>query len=808
MKNDNRLDDLAQLVLKYTLMDFSEKAHISERGDEIDAIAAGLNIMAEELKASLEKEKNQRREIQSLNLFLEQRIEKRTEELLKSEKLFRALIENGADMKTLTLPNGEFLYVSPSISSILGFTREEFMSSLSFEFIHPDDMHGLGETQELIMTTPGRPFFSKHRLLHKDGSYRWCEGTMTNMMHEPSIGAIVSNFRDVSGRIEAERKSAESYKEIADYKYALDESCIVAITDKEGIIKYVNDNFCTISGYSRNELMKERIFNTEYHSKKFIRSLWSLISGGKVWKGEIRNNAKNGESYWIDTTITPFLDETGKPFQYVLISTDVTERKKSEAALAKTLNKFSQAQEIAHLGSWDLDFRTGKATWSEEACRIYGFDVSDNIHTFETWLNFIPPEDISRIKDLMASSAVSLRESSFEHRIVRQDGTIRHIHTISKFEMYGDGMPVGRFGICHDITERKEAEKKVNKLSERLLLATNSANIGIFDFDLKTRKLIWDANMYNIFNTDSQDTRDPLLIAERVLHPEDRKQVESDMALAFNGDKEFHSIFRIVVGTKKTIRFIEANAIVLRSPNGIPVRMIGVNWDITKKKNAEEKIRSSEVKIRNFAKHLHHIQEEERAHLAREIHDELGQELVGIKIGLSALVKNQNASEVVSEEIKTMMNTVDGTIQSLRKIATELRPGILDTLGLVPSIEWLAKEFERKSGISCKLEVDVINQTFDKNISICFFRVCQEAFTNIAKHADANRVSLLIFQDETELILTVADNGRGMSGDSLQNPFSMGLLGMHERAKNITGELKIKSRKNEGTVVHLKVSMK
>ncbi len=235
--------------------------------------------------------------------------------------------------------------------------------------------------------------------------------------------------------------------------------------------------------------------------------------------------------------------------------------------------------------------------------------------------------------------------------------------------------------------------------------------------------------------------------------------------------------------------------------NAIKIRKIELQ-----KKEVYEKLVKSEMQVRNFAKHLNQVLEDERAGIAREIHDELGQQLAGIKIGLSMFLK-LDGQMPLEGKVNGMMKDVDTTIQSLRKIATQLRPGILDTLGLIPSIVWLGSEFEKKTKISCTQSLHVTEQKFEKNISTCFFRICQEALTNISKHAGASEVTIRVDQSENELALKISDNGKGIATEKLENPFSMGLLGMRERANILNAHLLITSQKDKGTVIQIKAKL-
>jgi PAS domain S-box-containing protein len=225
--------------------------------------------------------------------------------------------------------------------------------------------------------------------------------------------------------------------------------------------------------------------------------------------------------------------------------------------------------------------------------------------------------------------------------------------------------------------------------------------------------------------------------------------------------------------------------------------------DVTEQVHTRKRIENSEKQVKLFARQLNQALEDERSRMAREIHDEFGQQLTGLKMSLYALKTQQYDPLRTEAIIDEMLTGIENTIGSLRKIATELRPSILDTLGLLASIQWLAQEFEKKTGINCTVDLPVNQLTLDKNVATAYFRICQEALTNILKHANATRIVITISVSPTTFLLKITDNGKGIQEDIIDNPFSMGLIGMRERASLIGASMKIHTAKDVGTTIEI-----
>jgi PAS domain S-box-containing protein len=237
----------------------------------------------------------------------------------------------------------------------------------------------------------------------------------------------------------------------------------------------------------------------------------------------------------------------------------------------------------------------------------------------------------------------------------------------------------------------------------------------------------------------------------------------------------------------------------LRNGGGEITGTVGIALDITDRKKTERALRA-------LAARLQSVREEERTKVAREIHDELGQALTAIKIDLSSLIHELlGDNEQQSNRARSTLRLVDETIQSVRRISTELRPGILDDLGLVAAVEWAAEEFQARTGTICRLDLPEDEVAIDPETATALFRIFQETLTNVARHADASEVQVRLAQEDGDLTLGVHDNGKGIAEDKLSDRDSLGILGMRERALLLGGELAIITAPEKGTTVSVRV---
>jgi PAS domain S-box-containing protein len=628
--------------------------------------------------------------------------------------------------------------------------------------------------------------------------------------------------------------------------------------------------------------------------------------------------------------------------------------------LTRIERQLAMAQQITHVGSWEWDAATGAVTWSDELYRIYGFEPKAREITFEFFLSRVHPDDVVRIKGEVGAALERGGRFAYPERIVRPDGSIRHLDTVGEAARDASGGVVGLIGTCRDVTaerRRDEAIRIYADIVHHMQIALSVWEVGNAG-DIDTVRLVTHnpasepiarrsladcigkpfrgifpfgagSPIEGLLLDVARDGRVREAVVERSQNPAHPTRALSAKAFPLPGgrvglavedvtevtrsrrlkDAEHHVLERIASGaalggiletlvlaiedysppTIGSILLLDADGVHVRhgaAPNlplaytqaidgawigpaagscgtaafeRRPVYVEDIEadplWADYRELARAHGLRACwstpifsnegrvlgtfalyyrepraptaddvalierathlagiaiehiqlEDQLRELSAHVESVREDERTGIAREIHDVLGQALTALKMDLAWLARRTTGQEPLLEKVHAMSEATDEIIQQVRRISTELRPGVLDDLGLLAAIEWQAQEFEGRTETLCTVESNVGDAKLPRDVSTAIFRIFQEALTNVARHAEARHVGVHLDLADDVLDLEVRDDGKGITHAQAGNPRSLGLLGIRERARRLGGRATVAAGTQGGTVVSVRV---
>jgi PAS domain S-box-containing protein len=606
-----------------------------------------------------------------------------------------------------------------------------------------------------------------------------------------------------------ERKKAEN--QLSDEK-ELSNQIIDSIPGLFGLfdenLRFVrwNKSFEIASGYTAQEITKLHVVESFYDNEEDKRRI-SFILNDILEKGsgsaEVSPRMKDG------SPVTVFF--SGRSFKYqgktYLITTgiDISEQKRAEAQLSKEKELsnyiidsipalFALFDENLRFIRWNKNFETVSGYTPEEILKLHG------VESF-----FDNEEDKKRTSRILAE-IIEKGTGSAEVSPLMKDGNPVHLLFIGKSFKHEGRTYLITTGI--DISERKRAEEKLNQHRRLLAEAEHLAHVGSWSLDLRTNKVTWSDEVYRIFGVNPSEFDPRLETVIEFSHPDDKDAVLKVVEEAIKTLEPYDFQYRMLRPDGEE-RILHVSGSVMADEEGKAVREYGAVQDVTERIKAEEAMKQYYKQIRSLTEHLQNVREEERTNIAREIHDELGQQLTVMKMDVAWLnnkldLTDQNARK----KIYGLLDLLDNTVQSVRRIASELRPSMLDDLGLAAAMEWHLSEFEKRSGIKTYFEEPDEEWELPRNKTTHLYRIFQESLTNVARHSNATEVKVKLANTDDHLSLTIEDNGRGFDQQEANEKKTLGILGMKERTSMMGGSCKIHSAPGKGTTVHIFLPLK
>jgi PAS domain S-box-containing protein len=634
---------------------------------------------------------------------------------------------------------------------------------------------------------------------YHDGFQRWFQSDIY-----PSPEGISIHFRDVTEQKQAQKQLADANERFSIVASATND--VLWETDLEAGTLWWNDNFYEKFGYDKNSVkLSDRSWEEYIHPEDkahVLEVVEAAINDPSIttWSDEYRFRKADGTYLNIFDRCHIARNADGKAIRMIGSMADITPLFETKMELQRSLQAVIKERALADRlidslpGVFYFFDANGKfIRWNKQFEFVTGYSAEEiaNMHPTQ----FFPPEEREYIARQIGGAFEMGMNDAEAPFLTNSNERIPYYFKAAMINY--DGQPC-LLGSGIDISKRKAAENELRESEQKYRVLFENNPMPMWMLSLPDLDII-DVNEA-AENHYGYGREEFLKMNSKDLRPPEDRQRYMDAAKADNPGIRQSGVWRHHRKDGSTIMVdVIAHDMMY---NNQKVRLILSN-DVTQKIKADEALKESLENIRQLNDYIQNIREEERAHMAREIHDELGQQLTVLKMDVVWLNKkiSQPNNEAVTEKLQSLTEMIDSTVRTVRRISTELRPSLLDDLGLIATMDWHLKEFENRFGIKTYFKEPEKDLDVSAAIKTGIFRIFQESLTNVARHAQAQNVHLAFEQQGSFLQLSIEDDGKGFEESKLKDRHTLGILGMKERTSMMGGEYKISSTPGKGTKV-------
>jgi PAS domain S-box-containing protein len=751
--------------------------------------------------------------------------------------------------------DGRWLKVPPTLCELLGYTEEELLAGNFKDVTHPDDFEADWSQCQRLISGAIKSFGLEKRYIHKDGHTVWVDvncSVVTDAHGRPIH--FLTYIKDITETKRAELNTQFinqldfALSQIADAdeiirlatsrlgEYLGVASCYVIEVNPAAGLAFVRESWDGWRNAGPNIVGKYRIsdFVTPECLDEFEAGRATMVKD-VMNDPRMRDFTSKYESLGVGAFISiPALNEKQWEANLTVDHPHARDWRPDETQLMRDITArlwpaYKRARAVEALRDSEERYRSVVESQTELICRYLPdttltfvndaycryFDKTQEELIGAKFLELIPEPAREAARKHVESLVENPRLEVNEHEVLLPDGGIGWQQWVDHAILDANGKVVEFQAVGRDITERKQIEEERRDGEDRLRLALEAGRMGVWEWDARTNAVKWSKEHYTVMGLMPFSVEpDYHAWADRV-HPDDLPAAMEMMSRAIEEKGEYRCEYRII-WSDGSVRWVEGRGKPVYDEGGQCLRLSGLIVDITERKEAEwalreseEALRKSYARIEDLAGRLIAAQEEERRHIARELHDDLNQQVAALAIGISRLKRQfPNADAVVLEQIAKLQNKTDLLSERIRQVSHELHSSILQHVGLPAALNSYCAEFSDREGIAVALDIGDGFEAVPPEAALCLYRVAQESLRNVARHSGARRAVVTLAGVNGAIELRVADQGVGFDAGQARECRGLGLVSMEERVKLLHGNFLLTTRPGAGTELRAQIPLR